>query len=94
LGIATFTTATVNQDSQMQISVAEYNEATGVAYAAGVNAAVAELDAVLAAELPTAMNKAFENGKASASKAAPKRGTRPAYPKRSERKPTLRPVAN
>jgi hypothetical protein len=72
----------------MQLSVAEYNEAMGLAYAAGVNAAVAELDAVLAAELPAAMNKAFENGKASASKAAPaKRPTRPAYPGRSARKP-------
>jgi hypothetical protein len=59
----------------MQISVVEYNEAMGVAYAAGVNAAVAELDAVLAAELPAAMNKAFESGKAS-TKAAP---TRPKY---------------
>jgi hypothetical protein len=77
----------------MQLSVAEYNEAMGLAYAAGVNAAVDELDAVLAAELPAAMNKAFENGKASV-KAKP---TRPTYAsaRRSGRpsgKPTLRAV--
>ena len=59
------------------------------AFLAGVDSAMAEVERQLPDMLLTAVKKEIE-----AQRAAPaKRSTRPTYPKRSERKPTLRAVS-
>ena len=67
----------------MQISVTELHQLQRAAQIAGADAALDEVCAQLPAMLDHAVKSAIE-----AHKAAPaKRSTRPAYPKRSERKP-------
>jgi hypothetical protein len=71
----------------MQISVTELHEIQRAECIAGADAAMDEVCSQLPSMLDAAVKVALEARKAA------KRSTRPVYPGRSVRKPTLRPVS-